>query len=209
MLYNGMRLEECAQLLVKNILKKMGYGALTSRMNSMSRDEFLTTTKKRGKQTGERIVPIHRKVIDIGFLDYVKYQKDSGNIKVFSTLKNRDKSDEYKQAGSSVTAWFNEDSEKQSKTSYFTKVGIDKKKRNVVLYSFKHSAETLLINHPDKIEHDKIDTMIGHLIKSTVRKHYGKYNEQTILEVVEKLEYPEAELPWDVNENYCEIKFPW
>ena len=57
---------------------------------------------------------------------------------------------------------------------------------SVILYN---SAKTLLINHPDKIEHDKIDTMIGHLVNSTGRKHYGKYNEQTILEVVKKIGY--------------------
>ena len=210
MLYHGMRLEECAQLLVKNVIKSNGVWCFDIKDELDEQGRILTTTKKRGKQTGERIVPIHRKIIDIGFLDYVQYQKDSGNSKVFPTLKNRDKSGEYKQAGSSVTAWFNEDSETQSKTSYFTKVGIDKKKRNLVLYSFKYSAETLLINHPDKIEHDKIDTMIGHLIKSTGRKHYGKYAEKTLLvDVVEKIDYADASLPWDTNNKYTDIPFPW
>jgi len=210
MLYHGMRLEECAQLLVKNVIKSNGVWCFDIKEELDEQGRVLTTTKKRGKQTGERIVPIHRKVINIGFLDYVQHQKDSGNSKVFPTLRNRNKSGEYKQAGSSVTAWFNEDSEKQSKTSYFTKVGIDKKKRNLVLYSFKHSAETLLINHPDKIEHDKIDTMIGHLIKSTGRKHYGKYTERTLLvDVVEKIDYADASLPWDTNNKYTDIPFPW
>lgn len=210
MLYHGMRLEEVAQLLVKNIFESNGVWCFDIRDEIDEQGRIITTTKKRGKRTGERIVPIHHKVKDIGFLEYVQYQKDSGSSKVFPTLKNFDKNGEYKQAGASVTAWFNEDSEKQSKTSYFTSVGIDKKKRNLVLYSFKYSAETLLINHPDKIEHDKIDTMIGHLIKSTGRKHYGKYNEKTLLEdVVEKIEYPEAELPWDVDDSYGKIKFSW
>jgi hypothetical protein len=58
----------------------------------------------------------------------------------------------------------------------------------IQLYSFKHSADTLLINHPDTIEHDKIDTMTGHLVKSTGRKHYGKYHKKTLLEMVEKID---------------------
>ncbi len=124
-------------------------------------------------------------------------------------MRNRNERGEYKPCGSGVTAWFNEDSKKENKRSYFTEVGIDKKSRNLVLYSFKHSVETLLINHPDKIEHDKIDTMIGHLVASTGRKHYGKYHEKTLLEVVEKIDYPEADLPWNVNEKYNEIPFPW
>ena len=209
MLYHGMRLEEVAQLQVKNIIKSGGVWCFDIRNEFDFEGNIITITKKRGKKTGERVVPIHGKVLGIGFLDYVKYQKDKGNSKVFPTLRNRNQKGEYKKAGSSVTAWFNEDSKKEYKTSYFTRVNIDKENRNVVLYSFKHSAETLLINHPDNIEHDKIDIMIGHLIKSTGRKHYGKYDEKTILEVVEKIDYPEANLPWDVNRNYNDIKFQW
>lgn len=68
----------------------------------------------------------------------------------------------------------------------------------------------MLINHADRIEHDKIDTMIGHLIKSTGRKHYGKYDEKTLLkDVVVKIDYPDAELPWDVDQKYGELLFPW
>ncbi len=210
MLYHGMRLEEVAQLLIKNIVKKDDVWCFDIREEIDKQGRILTTTKKRGKQTGERIVPIHRKVIKIGFLDYVEFQRQKGNLKVFPSLKNIDKKGNYKQAGSSVTSWFNEDSKTQGKTSYFSRIGIDKKQRNLVLYSFKHSAETLLINHPDKIEHDKIDTVIGHLIRSTGRKHYGQYSQKTLLEdVVEKIDYPEAKLPWDVNEEYNKISFPW
>jgi len=94
--------------------------------------------------------------------------------------------------------------------SYFTSVGIDKEKRNLVLYSFKHTVETLLINHPDNIEHDKIDTVIGHTVTSMGRKHYGKYKEKTLLaDVVEKVDYPGANLPWDINAGYNEMLFPW
>ncbi len=209
MMYHGMRLEEVAQLQVKNIFKSNGVWCFDLRDEFDAFGGVITITKKRGKESGERVVPIHPKVIDLGFLDYVTYQKGNGSNKVFPTLRNRNEKGEYKPCGSGVTAWFNEDSKKEYKRSYFTEVGIDKKSRNLVLYSFKHSAETLLINHPDTIEHDKIDTMIGHLVNSTGRKHYGKYNEQSILEVVEKIEYPEAELPWNVNPEYHQMPFPW
>lgn len=209
MLYHGMRLEEAAQLLTKNIILSNGVWCFDIRDELDEQGRILTITKKRGKQTGERIVPIHRKVIGIGFLDYVQHQKKKGSVKLFPTLSNCDSKGRYIQAGRTVSAWFNEDDEKHYKNSYFTKVGINKKKRNLVLYSFKHSVETLLINHPDNIAHDKIDTMIGHLIKSTGRLHYGKYNEKTILEVVEKIDYPKAELPWDTEKQYKSIPFPW
>lgn len=55
----------------------------------------------------------------------------------------------------------------------------------------------------------KIDTLIGHEVKSTGRKYYGRHSVETIARVVEKMGYPNANLPWDRDENYNEIPFPW
>ena len=210
MLYHGMRLEEVSQLLIKNISQVNGIWCFDIRDEVDQQGNILTTTKGKGKdKTSERTVPIHRKIIKMGFLNYLEYQKRCGVSKVFPTLSNFDKSGKYKQSGAPVSSWFNEDCVKQAKTSFFTKVGIDKKRRNLALYSLKHTAQTLLINHPDHIENDKIDTLFGHTIVSTGRKHYGKYTPQTILEVVEKIQYPRAEFPWDVDETYNDLPFSW
>jgi integrase len=210
MLYHGMRVEEVCQLLLKNICKIDNVWCFHIRDERDENERILTTTKIRGENTGERFVPIHPKVIDIGLLKYVEYLKRCGVNKLFPSLSNISKKGEYKSSSNSVSKWFNEDSPKQSKVSYFTTVGIEKEKRNLVLYSFKHTVETFLINHPDKIEHDKIDTVIGHTVQSMGRKHYGKYSKKTLLDdVVKQIDYLGAGLPWDVNEKYQDIKFPW
>ena len=207
MIYHGMRLEEVAQLLIKNVCENNDVWCFDIRDEFGEDGEIITSTKAKGKNTGQRFVPIHPKVKEIGFLKYVEYQRKIGNEKVFPTLSGRNGKGEYKQSGASVSKWFNEDS--SSRKSYLTSVGIDKQKRHVVLYSCKHTVETLLINHPENLEYDKVDLLIGHTIQSIGRKHYGTLYESTILAVVEKVEYPEADLPWDVNESYNDIAFPW
>lgn len=47
------------------------------------------------------------------------------------------------------------------------------------------------------------------MVQSMGRAYYGDYFESTIKEVVDKIEYPKAELPWDSNEKYNDIPFPW
>lgn len=205
MLYHGMRLEEGCQLLLKNIYKSNGVWCFDIREERDNDGRIITTTK-----VDDRVVPLHPTVINIGLLRYVEYLKNNGEKKLFPSLSNIRVSDgAYKQAGASVSKWFNEDSHKESKYSYITKVGIDKKGRKLKLYSFRHTTETLLINHPDNLEHDKIDTLIGHKVQSIGRDKYGEYYEKTILAVVEKIQYPEAKLPWDINQRYRDIPFPW
>jgi len=210
MLYHGMRVEEVSQLLLKNIAEINSVWCFDIRDELDKEGKILTTTKIKGQNTGQRFVPIHPKVIEIGLLRYMDYLTRSGEHKLFPSLSNQNKKGEYKSSGGAVSKWFNEDSPKENKVSYFSSVRIEKEKRNLVLYSFKHTVETLLINHPEKIEHDKIDTVIGHTVTSMGRKHYGTYAEETLLaDVVEKVDYPGADLPWDVNEGYNEIPFPW
>jgi hypothetical protein len=146
-------------------------------------------------------------MLELGFFRYIDYLKRNNETKLFPELSNIKKEGGYKQAGAGVSKFFNEDSNR--KKSYFTKVGIDKKKTGLKLYNFRHTVESVLNNHPDNIENDKIDTLMGQVVQSIGRNNYGTYYEPTILEVVKKIEYLEAGLPWDTIEGYGDIKFPW
>lgn len=205
MLYSGMRLEEIAQLTLSDIIDVEGVMCFKVK-DSYGDDDILTSSAK--TDSSERTVPIHSVLLKSGFLSsYVRWLKQNNKTKLFPTLKNRNKDGEYKPAGDAVSKYFNGD--KSGKRSYFSRQGIDKDETGLVLYCLKHTVETVLINHPDEIENDKIDTLIGHEVKSTGRKHYGRYNMETISRIVEKIEYPNANLPWDVNRNYNKILFPW
>ncbi len=208
MCYHGFRLEEVAQLQIKSIVNVNEISAIEIKEEYDNNTGSIIARLK--NTSSERIVPIHSTVLKIGFLNYVEYLTVKGRRKLFPDLSNLDKGENYKKAGAKVSRWFNEDDKKNHKNSYLTNCKINgEDKERKVLYSFRHTVQHLLNNHPDNIENDKIDQLFGHSIKSIGRKHYGGYDISTLHKVVELINYPDAKLPWDINPDYHKIKFPW
>ncbi|MFC1827222.1 site-specific integrase [Thermodesulfobacteriota bacterium] len=218
MMYTGARSEEICQLHVHHIKEHKGINYFDIK-STVDKETGKNITSVKNAQSN-RFVPIHPTLVKIGFLKYLKYLKESGEEQVFPNLKNRTKKGDFKPYSKGVSRWFNENDLKKSKFSYLVRCGVNAKpgeenkaveeevRKN--LYCFKHTVETLLINHPDNIEHDKIDSLLGHKIQSTGRKHYGEYHVPTLYnDVVKKIDYPDANLPWDVDPAYNKIEFPW
>lgn len=205
MMYTGARVEEICQLYLDDIDDYDGVLCFNIR-EKIDQETGKRITSIKNKQS-ERLIPIHSTLKKIGLIKYIEWLRKNNEHRLFPTLKNVNNKGEYKKVNPPVSKWFNENDQKQNKTSYLSRCGICEEGK--VLYCFRHTVETHLINHQDNIENDKIDRLMGHIIKSTGRSHYGKYNASTILEVVEKIEYPDAGLPWHVNQMYNEIKFPW
>lgn len=195
MAYEGFRLEEAAQLLVKNVFQVDGiYCFDIVDETNKSTGELVTKLKN---ESSRRTIPIHPKILEIGFLKFVEYVSAKNEEKIFYDLSNASKNGVYKKAGAKVSRWFNEDDHAHYKSSYLTNCGVNKEgKPRKVLYSFRHTVQSLLNNHPDNIENDKIDHLFGHSIKSIGRKVYGGYSPETILEIVKLIDYPNANLPW-------------
>lgn len=205
MLYTGSRVEEICQLYLTDIKEENGVLCfhLEEKINPDTGEKI---TSLKNKQSS-RIIPVHQKLKKIGLIKFVQHLKDKGETVLFPTLKNKTKAGHYKQRNTAVSKYFNENNSKQRKTSYINKCGI--KDESKVLYCFRHTVETLLINHRDNMENDKIDTLMGHETKSTGRIHYGKYDSATLLRIVKKIDYPKADLPWDTDPDYAKIKFSW
>ena len=209
MAYGGIRVEEGAQLLLKNIVIKDGVDCLEIKTES-DKDTGEVITKVKPSGDGFRYVPIHPTLKELGFFDYLVWLKKNGEDKLFPDLTNVAKNGMFKPAGGKVSRWFNEDSNQDHKKSYLSKCGINEVgKERKVLYSFRHTVQGVLINHLQDIEHDKIDTLFGHALNSMGRKHYGKYSPDTILKIVTLIDFPNAYLPWNTNKNYNTIPFPW
>ena len=68
--------------------------------------------------------------------------------------------------------------------------------------------EIALINHPSRIEHDIIDALMGHQVKSTGRRYYGIYKVDTRLRELSKIKFPGAKFPWGKS-GYKKVSFPW
>ena len=205
MLYTGARVEEICQLYLDDIYEEQGVLCFHLRVKiDLETEEKITSLKN---NQSERLIPVHPKLKKIGLLKYIQYLKDNGEDRLFPTLKNKDKTGKYKQVNPPVSKWFNENNRKQRKTSYINKCGITDDSK--VLYCFRHTVQTLLFNHKDDIEHEKIYTLMGHERKSTALKHYVTYDTATLLKIVRKIDYPNALLPWDNDKNYSKVKFPW
>lgn len=205
MLYTGARVEEICQLYLDDILEEKGVLCfdICEKRDAETNEKIKSIKNDQSK----RSIPVHPKLKVIGLLEYIQWLRTKGEERLFPTLKNKDQKGQYKQINPPVSKWFNEDDLKQHKTSYIKKCGITDASK--VLYCFRHTVETVLINHQDEIEHDKIDAVMGHQTRSTGRVHYGSYDSGTLLRVVSKIDYPQACLPWDVDKNYGKIPFPW
>ncbi len=77
--YLGARLNEVCQLNVSDIQKIDGIWAIN--LNADSEDKSIKT------EAGNRIIPLHPKLIDLALLDYVKQMKNQSQKKLFPNLK--------------------------------------------------------------------------------------------------------------------------
>lgn len=82
-LYTGMRLGEICQLDAADIRKVSGIDCIF-----ISKNDFKGDPNKKVKTKGsERFIPIHEKLIKIGFPEYVKSMVKNGHLKLFPEIK--------------------------------------------------------------------------------------------------------------------------
>ena len=114
--YSGARLHEVCQLNVSDIQRSDDIWAIN--LNDDSKDKSFKT------EAGNRIIPLHPKLIDFGVLDYVKQIQNQDQKKLFPNLKKM-RSTGY---GTMISRWFRK---------YLIRLGIKKKGKN--FHSFRHT----------------------------------------------------------------------
>lgn len=177
--YAGGRINELCQLLLTDIkqYQDIYYIHIT--------DEDEEGRKVDGKNVksdaGKRKVPIHKNLIELGFIDFIK-QPRSGEFEnmVFTTgLQNHDG----KKWGKNASNWFNG---YEGRDGYKQTCGIsgnDKK----VFHSFRKSFAANLINHTNV---ERLAQLIGHEQEyATTFIYAGEIDLPTLKEVVDKLDY--------------------
>lgn len=157
MLYTGARLNEVCQLYLEDIQEVDGVLCfhIREKVDAVS-GKKITSTKN---VQSNRIIPVHPALKKIGLLRYVEYLRKTGKKQLFPSLSSSDSKGQHKQRHSNVSKYFNENDKKQHKISYIARCGITDPTK--VLYCFRHTMETALINHPSRIEHDIIDSLMG------------------------------------------------
>lgn len=165
-LYTGARLNEICQLYVDDIRKEDGIYYF-----NITRDRPDQSTKN---VQSIRKVPIHSKLIELGFLDFVKEVKKSKKDRIFYTLTFQ-KKNHY--AGSISTAY----------GRYLDDLGITD--RSKVFHSFRHNIESILAHK--KIPQSLINAMCGWKNKSIPELNYlDKYPLKVLKSEMENIQYP-------------------
>lgn len=165
-LYTGARLNEICQLYVDDIRKENGIFYFNITRDRP--DQFTKNTQSIRK------VPIHSKLIELGFLDFVKAVTKSKKDRIFYNLTFQ-KKNHY--AGSTSTAY----------GRYLDKIGITD--RSKVFHSFRHNIETILAHK--KVPQSMINAMCGWKNKSIPELNYlDKYPLSLLQKEMESLQYP-------------------
>lgn len=172
--YQGMRLEEIAQLYLDDIyLHESGLWVFDLNEDY---DENGQLIKKIKNNPSVRIVPIHPKLIEFGFLDYCEMVKKTEHKRVFYNLKGgRDG------FGRGVGDWFNTQTKRHISQS-------EKKS----FHSTRHTFMQILKNL--KVDEHILFGLVGHGEEKIAYNRYGhEFLPEELLPELIKVQYPQFE----------------
>ena len=165
-LYHGCRLNEIAQLDVADIVTNKGIPCIS--INDNGNDK---SVKNKGSQ---RIIPIHPQLIKMGFLHYVKYQRNERKTKLFATGVRQQRNG---YAGP-VQHWF---------SRYLDTIQITG--RDKVFHSFRHTFETKAVEKRIPVEYQ--NAICGWTDAGIGQRVYGhKKDIKVMLQELSKINYP-------------------
>lgn len=174
-LYEGARQNEICQLDVDDIVQEKGIPCIS--INNRGDDK---TLKNEGSN---RVIPIHPKLLDMGFLLFVEYQRKNKQKKLFNTLSKT----KHKGYSKIIQQWFNR---------YLDNHGITGKDK--VFHSFRHTFETMAVEKRIPAEYQ--NAICGWREQGIGQRLYAhKKDMRIMLEEISKIEYP-------INRELNELK---
>jgi integrase len=164
-LYHGCRQNEICQLDVDDIVMEKEIPCISINANAPDK-----SVKNKGS---ERVIPIHPKLIDMGFLYFVEYQRREHKIKLFDFAKI--KRGLY---NCQVQHWF---------ARYLDKIGMSEPSK--VFHSFRHTFETMATEK--RIPPQYQNAICGWAEQGIGQRLYAhKKDVRVMLEEISKIEYP-------------------
>jgi len=171
--FTGARTNEIAQLDTADIREIDGHPCF-----DFCPDDPKAFEAKRIKTGEARQVPIHPRLIELGFLEYVDSQRQAKQKKLFGDgltyLPPRDGGTDHNKEGwaKAASKFFNE-----SPKGYLVEIGVHAPHDGKSLYSFRHTLETNL-GHAKRdgkpIDQTVIDAITGHAPETIAGKHYDE-----------------------------------
>ncbi|UIK06201.1 site-specific integrase [Neorhizobium galegae] len=179
MLYSGARPGEIAQLSLADVREEQQTWIFDITETSDDGDEDIKRLKNDGSR---RVVPVHRELISLGFLDYLAAIRGAGHTRVFPLAIRNDRGQ--------MLSDFSRDFGR-----YLEKINL-KKGRGLSLYSFRHGAFDAM-RRAGYLD-EQFNFIFGHVSSGNrVTKGYGVLT-QGMLEqrakLVNAIEYPGLEL---------------
>lgn len=165
-LYTGCRLNEIAQLYVADIKydNMIWYFQLTDER----KDQHLKTRQSR------RIIPVHPKLKEMGFLEFVKSMRNAKQERLFPKLKYH----ETKYYRSQISHWF---------SRYLDKIGLSG--HNYTFHSLRHTVKPFLRDCGVPQEYQ--NALCGWLARDTGEEVYGgAFKLENLYHEISKLNYP-------------------
>ena len=164
-LYTGARLNEICQLSISDCYEEKSITRWVFNFN----EEFTDGVKKSIKRSHhQRLVPIHKRLIDLGLLDFLKLQKSKNETRLFPELPYVSDTNKY---GDKLQKWFNR--------TYKKNCGITSTKTS--FHSLRHTVITHLVNEkevdPNKIAIGLGQSVVGGVTQTTYTKslHIKEY----------------------------------
>ncbi|MCL2908549.1 site-specific integrase [Shewanella aquimarina] len=165
--YTGARLGELAQLYLDDFIVIDGYPCILIRATHS--DQSIKTA------TSERVIPIHPKLIAMGFLQYAEKQRLSGQERLFPELRRQ----AIRGYSHQVSKWF---------CTFKAKLGWTKRD---TLHGIRHAVATQL-KHKE-YSSDLVAGLLGHAHGSITFDRYGKeYKVENMLKLVKALDWGDA-----------------
>ncbi|WP_269537029.1 DUF6538 domain-containing protein [Cerasicoccus fimbriatus] len=169
-LYTGARMDELGNLYPKDVIQEgnVTYISIYADKNKRVKNRYSI-----------RKVPLHRDVIQLGFIDYVAKMKLAGEQWLFPDLKPyQGRRTHY------FSRWVN--------TYLRTHCGVEDTRK--VFHSFRHTFKDLCRNTmiPDDIN----DALTGHSRKTTGGKYGNGHALKVLDEAVQRIEFPVTISPW-------------
>ena len=170
-LYTGSRQNAILTLQYNNIIRKEGIYCI----------QFISNhpNKHLKNNASERIIPIHKHLIDLGLLTYVNNKKISQNAKPTDFIFNH---------ALTVTGKYNAKYITRKLFKHFYNIKIKKKPNDGYdFHSFRKNLSLLLQQH--KIHESYINDIIGWSGKSTMLQYYSNHTLKQIKKQLDKVQY--------------------
>ncbi len=165
-LFHGCRQNEICQLDTDDIVQEKGIPCIS--INDNAEDK---SVKNRGSR---RVIPIHPKLIDMGFLLYVTYQRKNKQRKLFSVLQRQG----HNGYAGPIQHWF---------ARYLDTLKIRDKSK--VFHSFRHTFETMAVEKRIPAEYQ--NAICGWTDQGIGQRLYAHKKDMSVmLEEISKIEYP-------------------